>query len=251
MAVVGWTAVRIALLSDVHANLIALDAVLADARDRSIDAYWSLGDMVGYGPRPNEVLARLREIGALCVLGNHDAAAIGLITTELFNPVAAEAAEWTARALDEAHRAWLAELPEVATVEGATLVHGTLHEPLWEYLITAEAAHHHFDALQTRVSVAGHTHIPLVIWQEAGGSVRATQPAHEETVELGSTPVAVNPGGVGQPRDGDPRAAYAIYAPDANRVEYRRVAYDIVTVQRQIAEAGLPKSLAARLSVGR
>ncbi|GAB4323022.1 MAG: metallophosphoesterase family protein [Dehalococcoidia bacterium] len=241
---------RIALISDVHANQVALEAVLADAGARGIDATWSLGDMVGYGPRPNEVLALLRDIGARCVLGNHDAAAVGLITTGMFNPTAAEAAEWTARALDEGSRAFLSGLPQVAKAVGVTLVHGTLHEPLWEYLITAEAARHHFDLLETRVSVVGHTHVPLVVWCEEGGGLRTVQPAHGDVVELGEAPVAVNPGGVGQPRDGDPRAAYAIFEPGANRVQYLRVAYDIETVQRQILDAGLPGSLAARLARG-
>lgn len=244
-------AVRVAVLSDVHANLAALDAVLAHAREHAVDAVWSLGDMVGYGPRPNEVLARLRDAGARCLLGNHDAAAAGIITTELFNTLAAEAAEWTARVLLEDQRSFLRSLPRVATAEGVTLVHGTLHDPLWEYLISTDAARRHFALAQTRVSFVGHTHIPLVVWRDEGGSFESIQPGDGETIDLGERAVCVNPGGAGQPRDGDPRAAYAVFQASQNRVEFYRVVYDMGETQRQMRLSGLPDALAARLAHGR
>ena len=152
---------RIAIISDVHSNLVALDAVLADAEGRGADAIWNLGDTVGYGPDPNGVVARLAEAGAVSVLGNHDAAAAGRIGTELFNWLAAEAAEWTREHLEPETAAYLDELNEVVREGEWSLVHGTLREPIWEYLITEEAAEGHFARQETPYSAVGHTHVPL------------------------------------------------------------------------------------------
>ena len=241
---------RIAIISDVHSNLVALDAVLADAEGRGADAIWNLGDTVGYGPDPNGVVARLAEAGALSVLGNHDAAATGRIGTELFNWLAAEAAEWTREHLEPETAAYLDGLNEVAREGEWTLVHGTLREPTWEYLITEEAAEGHFERQETPYSAVGHTHVPLRVFRGARG-VEGSTPVEGEAVALGEGPLCINPGSVGQPRDGDPRASYALVDGDEGTVTHHRVVYDVAETQGRMADAGLPRELAARLSAGR
>lgn len=241
---------RIALISDVHSNLVALEAVLADAERRGAEAIWNLGDTLGYGPDPNGVVARLAEAGAVSVLGNHDAAAIGIIGTEWFNSQAAEAAAWTRDHLEAEAAASLAGLGEVAREGEWSLAHGTLRQPLWEYLITEEAAEGHFERQETPYSAVGHTHVPLLVRRGASG-VQGETPVAGESTDLGEGPLCVNPGSVGQPRDGDPRASYALVDAAAGTVAHHRVAYDIGETQRRMAEAGLPRGLAERLEYGR
>lgn len=241
---------RIAIISDVHSNLVALDAVLADAEGRGADAIWNLGDTVGYGPDPNGVVARLAEAGAVSVLGNHDAAATGRLGTELFNRLAAEAAEWTRDHLEPATAAYLGGLSEVVREGEWTLVHGTLREPIWEYLITEEAAEGHFALQETPYSAVGHTHVALRVRRAARG-VEGRTPVEGEAVALGEGPLCINPGSVGQPRDGDPRASYALVDDEEGAVTHQRVVYDVAETQRRMAEAGLPRGLAERLSAGR
>ena len=241
---------RIALISDVHSNLVALETVLADADGRGVEGVWNLGDTVGYGPDPNGVVARLAEAGAISVLGNHDAAATGIIGTEWFNSLAAEAAEWTRAHLEPEAAASLAGLGEVAREGEWSLAHGTLRQPLWEYLITEEAAEGHFERQETPYSAVGHTHVPLLVRRGAEG-VEGETPVAGEATALGEGPLCVNPGSVGQPRDGDPRSSYALVDTGAGTVTHHRVAYDIAETQRRMAEAGLPRGLADRLAVGR
>lgn len=243
---------RVALVSDIHANLPALEAVMRDLDNRGgTSALYSLGDMVGYGPHPNEVVQLLRDRDALCVLGNHDAAAVGLISTEAFNPVAAAANEWTAAQLTRETAVYLGKLPEVAIQEPFTVVHGSLRDPLWEYLVTHDAARAQLAAQTTPYSAVGHTHLPLIAWDDGTG-VQAHQPGDEETVVLRS-PSCINPGSVGQPRDGDPRASYAIIeiTESAATAEFIRVSYDIDATAAAIRTAGLPEPLATRLASGR
>ena len=242
---------RIALISDIHANLVALDAVLADAEARGAETIWNLGDTVGYGPDPNGVIARLRAEGAVSVLGNHDAAATGQITTELFNPLAAQAADWTDAALDDKARADLAAMATVHHEGDWSCVHGTLRDPIWEYLFSVEAATGHFERQQTPFSAVGHTHVPMIVRKLGDGGIEATPPADGETEPLGEGLLCVNPGSVGQPRDGDPRASYALVDTSAATVTHHRVVYEIAETQRLMAEAGLPKPLAQRLEQGR
>ncbi len=241
---------RIAIISDVHSNLVALEAVLADAEGRGAEAIWNLGDTVGYGPDPNGVVARLAEAGAVSVLGNHDAAAMGRIGTEWFNRLAAEAAEWTRDQLAPETAAYLGGLGEVAREGEWSLVHGTLREPMWEYLITEEAAEGHFQRQETPYSAVGHTHVPLLVRRGDQGAEGST-PVEGEAEALGEGPLCLNPGSVGQPRDGDPRASYALVDGDRGTVTHYRVVYDIGETQRRMADAGLPRELAARLSAGR
>lgn len=242
---------RVALLSDVHANLAALEAVLSDADAERAEHVWHLGDLVGYGPDVDRVIEIMVIEGATCVMGNHDAAVAGLIGTESFNHLAAKAVLWTAQHMSNASKEYLAGLPQVAHDSFYTLTHGTLRDPLWEYLVTFETARGHFDCMETPYSVVGHTHIPMVVRETSPGRFDAISPGDGEVIELGEERLCINPGGTGQPRDGDPRACYAVLDTDAGTVTYHRVQYDVPEVQRRILAAGLPEALAARLAQGR
>jgi predicted phosphodiesterase len=238
---------RIAVLSDIHSNLPALDAVLADTGP--VEAIWHLGDVVGYGPDPNGVVSRLRDVGALGVRGNHDAAACGGTEIDWFNPDARRAMEWTRTAIDGPSVAWLSALPERRVLEGCELVHGSLREPLWEYILSPSIARDNLALLGQPIGLHGHTHIP-VAYVEDDGRVEHV-PAHRGT-ELGleGHRALVNPGSVGQARDGDPSASYMILDPTAGSVTWHRVEYDIERVQAAMREAGLPGFLISRLSIG-
>jgi len=238
---------RVAVLSDIHSNLPALEAVLRAAAD--VDAVWHLGDVVGYGPEPNEVVDRLREIGALGVRGNHDAAAIGGDEIEWFNPEARRAMEWTRTALSPATRAWLTELPERRAMDACELVHGSPREPLWEYVTSLPVARANLGLLEERIGLHGHTHFPLA-WVEEDGRVAVVSPSDGSELDLRGRRALVNPGSVGQPRDGDPAASFMILEPEPGRITWRRVEYNIAAVQEHMARIALPASLAARLSVG-
>ncbi len=243
------------LLADPHANVVALEAVVADAARRaSIDQVWCLGDIVGYGPQPGECIARLRESATRCVAGNHDLAAAGELGTEEFNPAAARAAEWTAAQLDEADRAYISSLPLVDPGDdgaGFTLVHGSLREPVWEYLLSPEQAQAQFAAMTTRCSAVGHSHVPFVAREQPQGPPRMLGLVDGDRIEIDGTRLIANPGGCGQPRDGDPRAPYLLLDTGAGVLEFHRVSYDIALTQRLMQEAGLPGLLIRRLSTGR
>lgn len=243
----GSLGMRIAVLSDIHSNLPALDAVLAAAGD--VDAVWHLGDVVGYGPDPDGVVDRLRSIGAVGVRGNHDAAAAGGSEIDWFNPDARRAMEWTRTAIAPATRDWLAALPERRTIHGYDLVHGSPREPIWEYVTSRDVAQANIAILGSPVGLHGHTHVP-VAWIEDGGRVELVRPRGDGTLELAGRRALVNPGSVGQPRDGDPTASYLLLDPEAGRVRWHRVAYDVAGVQAAMRAAGLPASLSARLAVG-
>jgi predicted phosphodiesterase len=240
---------RIAVLSDIHANITALDAVLADAG--AVDGIWQLGDIVGYGPEPDAVVERLREVGAIGVRGNHDAAACGGSEIEWFNPEARRAMEWTRSAISPATVEWLSALPDRRTEGACDLVHGSHREPLWEYVTSRSIARANLEVLEVgaRVGLHGHTHMP-VAYIEAEGEVEALHGRPAAPLELEGRRALVNPGSVGQPRDGDPAASYLVWEPEADRVTWHRVAYDVLSVQRAMRDAGLPASLASRLAVG-
>jgi diadenosine tetraphosphatase ApaH/serine/threonine PP2A family protein phosphatase len=238
---------RIALLSDIHSNLPALDAVLAAAG--SVDAVWHLGDVVGYGPDPDGVVARLQELAALGVRGNHDAAAIGGPEIDWFNPDARRAMEWTRSAITEETRSWLAALPDRRQESGCDLVHGSPREPLWEYVTSTSVARDNLRLLEAPIGLHGHTHIP-VAWIEDGNRVELVRGRPGRPLELAGRRVLLNPGSVGQPRDGNPEASFAILDLDEGTVEWRRTAYDVASVQAAMRSAGLPGSLASRLSAG-
>ncbi len=239
---------RIAVLSDIHSNLAALVAVRADLPAH--DEVWALGDIVGYGPQPNEVIRTLQEMGARSVLGNHDGAAIGTVDPHDFNPEAATAIRWTASVLDDNARAYLASLPEVRREGDLTAVHGSPRDPVWEYITSTSIAMANLDAFETRLCLFGHTHLPIVFAaQEGRGTALAALP--DEPVPLAAQRMLLNPGSVGQPRDGNPTSSYLIVDTDANVAEFHRVAYDVAETQRLMRQVGLPARLVERLSWGR
>ena len=238
---------RIAVVSDVHSNLVALDAVLAAAG--SVDGVWHLGDVVGYGPDPNGVVGRLRDIGAVGVRGNHDAAAVGGNEIDWFNPDARRAMEWTRTALEPDALAWLSALPERRTEAGFELVHGSPRQPIWEYVVSEASARANLDRLAGTAALHGHTHVP-VAWRDAEGDVELIAGRDGDRLALDDRRVLLNPGSVGQPRDGLPTASFLILEPEAGRVTWHRAAYDIGAVQAAMRSAGLPGPLWRRLEVG-
>ena len=238
---------RIAVLSDIHANLPALDAVLADAG--AVEGVWHLGDVVGYGPDPDGVIGRLREIGAVGVRGNHDAAAVGGSEIDWFNPDARRAMEWTRTTLSGDSLAWLRGLPERRTLETCELVHGSPREPLWEYITSPAVARDNLELLRQPIGLHGHTHIP-VAFVEDRGRVEHVGPTVGASFGLDGRRALINPGSVGQPRDGDPRSSYMVLDPSAGTITWHRVAYDIERVQAAMRAAGLPGFLVSRLSIG-
>lgn len=240
---------RLLLLSDIHANYPALEAVLADASGE-FDRTWVLGDTVGYGADPSECIAAVRGLDALAISGNHEEAAIGRMSTEEFNPVAREAIEWTAAALDDGEREYLESLQLKQVVDRFTLVHGSPRDPVWEYLQTSPAAVENLEHFQTQACALGHSHVPFLVRVTADGIAGRVKHFPGRRISLGDDRLYLNPGSVGQPRDNDTRASYALLDPDAWDVEFRRVEYDLALAQAHIREAGLPEFLAERLSIG-
>lgn len=241
---------RIAVVSDIHANLPALEAVIEAAGP--VDAWWHCGDVVGYGPHPNEVVSRLSGLGAVGVVGNHDAAALGSPVVEWFNPDAYRAALWTRAVITDEARAWLAALPEIRDVEGATIVHGSPRNPLEEYVTTDAAAQAVLSVAKSDLALHGHTHRPVAWRVDRTGSITPTWiPAGGATSSLAGARHLLNPGSVGQPRDGVRDASFLVLDTDADTATWRRVAYPIAATQAAIRKAGLPERLAARLDVGR
>jgi diadenosine tetraphosphatase ApaH/serine/threonine PP2A family protein phosphatase len=240
--------VRYAILSDIHGNLEALRAVLADCRDVA-DGVLCLGDTVGYGADPLACVDLVAERAHAVVGGNHDHAVAGRVDLQWFNRYARAAAEWTRGRLDDDQRSYLGALSLVTQVGDATLVHASPAQPdEWEYLVTAEDGFAAFAHFETRWCFVGHSHTP------GAWSLGSSGPEHAPgTVSLQAERgrrYIVNVGSVGQPRDHDPRAAYALWDVDAGSVEIRRVGYDVATARRKIAEAGLPRFLADRLASG-
>jgi diadenosine tetraphosphatase ApaH/serine/threonine PP2A family protein phosphatase len=239
---------RLAVLSDIHANLAALDAVRGDLPE--VDELWVLGDIVGYGPQPNEVIAALQEMGARSVMGNHDGAAIGQVDVSWFNADAARAITWTASVIDENTRAYLATLPEVRRSGELTAVHGSPRDPTWEYISDVEVASANFASFDTRICLHGHTHVP-VVYRAEGGQVHAMAAVPGSPVSVETGRLLVNPGSVGQPRDGNPAASYLVIDTGVQTAQFHRVTYDVAATQRLMRDAGLPPRLAERLTYGR
>jgi diadenosine tetraphosphatase ApaH/serine/threonine PP2A family protein phosphatase len=241
---------RFTILADIHSNLAAFEAVLKDLEVRGgFDKVWCLGDMVGYGPQPNECIARLRQFDHVCIAGNHDWAAINKIDTFEFNPVAAIAAQWTSHELTAESRDYLTALPLILNVDGFTLAHGSPREPIWEYLLSLSTAQENFAYFETAYCLVGHSHVPLIF--ELDGKQVMFRELGETEVMLSTNRMIINPGSVGQPRDGDPRASYAIYDSNTKTFGHYRVEYDVVAAQKKMAEFDLPRPLIERLKYGR
>jgi predicted phosphodiesterase len=240
---------RIAVISDIHSNLHALEAVLTDIEAEAPDEIWCLGDVVGYGPRPNECADIVRERAAVVLVGNHDLAAIGKLDTGDFGPLAAESAHWTERALGEEQAAWLRTLEPAATREGLELYHGSARDPIWEYVLTEDVALENLQLTTAPIVLVGHSHLALALsWDGQrldGGLARGG-------AELDTTKARwlINPGSVGQPRDSDARAAWLLIDKAIGRAAFRRVPYPIDQTQAEMRAAGLPEDLATRLARG-
>lgn len=246
----GWNVMRIALVSDIHSNLVALEAVLEALPE--FDQLWCLGDTIGYGPRPNECLEYMRGLGAYVLTGNHDLACLGKVSLEDFNPIAMLANEWNGEQLQPELRAFLQERPARLAVEhDATLAHASPRDPVWEYIDSAQIAQANFAHFQTRICLVGHTHVPTICALHPDGKLRFGHAKHNEMLQLeAGVRYILNPGSVGQPRDEDPRAAYAMWDTEAAAVQWGRIGYDVGATQRQIRAAGLPEWLAERLATG-
>lgn len=239
------------VFGDVHGNLEALEAVLADAEKQGAERYLCVGDIVGYGADPGPCLERVRAVTTQVVAGNHDCAVVERADIEYFNHFAKEAILWTRAQLSPGQQAFLAGLPLTLQLDGLTVVHATVHEPQqFGYIESALVARLSFEALQTRLGFVGHSHVPVAFfYQESADEIWFTQDADIPLGEFSKS--IINIGSVGQPRDDNPLAAYALYDTEQNAVAIRRVPYDIETAKRKILEAGLPEILAARLDLGR
>lgn len=238
---------RILVISDIHANLTALNAVLDAAT--GVDAIWCLGDVVGYGPDPNECIARLSKLPNLvCLQGNHDAAAVGDLPLEGFNFDARTSIEWLLDVLSPESLAFLKYLKPRVELDIVTLAHASPRQPLLEYLLDTFSAAENFAHFDTTFCFVGHTHVP-VLFYDAGSTINLQIPAPDVTFNLDTRCIA-NPGSVGQPRDRDPRSAYAIFDDTLRTWEYHRVAYDVPAVQLRMQAAKLPGRHIERLSGG-
>jgi diadenosine tetraphosphatase ApaH/serine/threonine PP2A family protein phosphatase len=238
------------VIADIHANIEAFQAVLEDACEHGgFGHVWCLGDVVGYGPDPSACIGLLRTLDPVCVCGNHDLAAVGKIDIGDFNSEAARANRWTSGRLSEDDRDFLLDLPEVLVQDEFTLVHGSPRLPIWEYIAHAFTASDNFECFETRYCLVGHTHVPFVFEQE-GIAVNEGYMGNGDILKLGGGRLIINPGGVGQPRDRDPRASYAIYDSDENVLSHYRVDYDIEATQARMEKEGLPEFLIARLARG-
>lgn len=242
---------RALIVSDIHSNLEAFESVIADANSQEgFDEIWSLGDLIGYGPDPEACIDLLMGYEHKSVAGNHDLAAIGKLSLEAFNIHAAESNRWTATRLTKDHISYIGELPLKLELDEFTAVHGSPRDPIWEYVISIQAAVASFMHFDTYWCLVGHSHISFLCQPAEDGAVFLEFPL-DAPISLGSNRIIVNPGAVGQPRDGDPRASYAIYNSVDETVIHHRAEYDIRTTQKKMEEHGLPKFLIERLALGR
>jgi predicted phosphodiesterase len=240
-----------AILADIHANLAAFGAVLEDIEGKGgADVIWCLGDIVGYGPDPVECIELLNQYQHIAVAGNHDWGAIGRMDLKEFNPVAAAACRWTAQQLRSAEIKYLDNLPLKLEEDGFTLVHGSPREPLRDYLISISRAEQNISYFASQVCLVGHSHIPLIFSCEKDGVISSSQFLPGIALTLGKNRLIVNPGSVGQPRNNDPRASYAIYDSESKRIRRFQVEYDILLTQQRMMERNLPMRLIARLTYG-
>jgi len=238
---------RILVFSDIHSNLSALEAVLSAAG--KVDAYWCLGDIVGYGPDANECISVVRELpNLICVRGNHDAAVLGEVDQHTFNHEASLAITWTKRNLNAESQEFLLSLPEKEVIDDITIVHGSPRNPVWDYVMDYRTALRTFQFFNTRICMIGHTHVPAIWKEDSDHAPRAPVLDYRKTPILSKS--ILNPGSVGQPRDHDPRASFAIFDKSGTSWELRRTSYDIESVQERIKKSGLPWRHAMRLAEG-
>ena len=245
---------RAAVISDVHSNQPALEAVFAAIDAAGVEEVWCLGDVVGYGAQPDVCAELIQQRCAVCLTGNHDLAVLGELDIGTFSETAAAAVEWTRENVAEETLAFLGELEPTASLQGVGLFHASPRDPIWEYVISTDQAEAGFDAQEERVGLIGHSHIALFFCRDPNGRPGYAQGAQAEDgleIELPDGQWLLNPGSVGQPRDGDPRAAWLELDTAAWTARWHRVEYDIGAAATAIRAAGLPPALADRLEVGR
>lgn len=245
---------RAAVISDIHSNRQALEAVLAAVDEAGVDEVWCLGDMVGYGADPDACTALVRERSSLCLVGNHDLAVLGALDISTFSEAAAAAVEWTRENVSEETLEFLASLEPDAARGEVHLSHASPRDPVWEYVLSTDQADAGLDAQEERIGLIGHSHIALFFVRaaaEARGHTQGAQAADGAELEIGDGEWLLNPGSVGQPRDADPHAAWLELDTERWLARYHRVAYDIEGAAAAIRAAGLPEVLAERLEVGR
>ena len=242
---------RLAVISDVHANLYALETVLAEIDRDPPDTIWCLGDTVGYGPRPNECCDLVRARSALTLVGNHDLVALGSggVGVEDFNPEAAAASVWTGKELTDESREFLSGLEPKAAEDGFELFHGSPHDPVWDYVLDEPAVGQAFALTEAPVVMVGHSHVATAAIL-TGDTIEGGVAVDGFSAALGAGRWLLNPGSVGQPRDGDPRAAWLDLDTESGEARFRRIAYPVARTQAEIRERGLPDSLAERLAHG-
>jgi diadenosine tetraphosphatase ApaH/serine/threonine PP2A family protein phosphatase len=239
---------RVAVISDIHANFPALEATFGAIEQEAPDAIWCLGDLVGYGPHPNECCAWARGHANECLAGNHDLGVLGTLDLDAFAGDAAVAARWAQSVLAPDSREYLAALASTAVVDGVGLYHGSPRDPVWEYVLSREAARDAIHDSGTDATLVGHSHVPLAIPQQDGGG--GGHAPGGTLIDLAGDRWLLNPGSVGQPRDGDRDAAWLLLDLGARRAEFRRTPYDVARTQEAIRDAGLPDALAERLAHG-
>lgn len=242
---------RYAVLADIHSNMAAFSAVLKDIeRHGGVDEIWCLGDIVGYGPDPRQCIEMLRQHKHIAVAGNHDLAAVGKLELASFNPDGAAAIRWTAQQLTAGDIGYLSGLPAVIEKDGFTLVHGSPREPVWEYLHSISAAKENFAYFRSSYCLVGHCHLPQIFKQTDDAGCTFIPFTADIGQVLGKGRLIINPGSVGQPRDGDPRASYVIYDGEAAVIRLFRTPYCIDDTKQKIMKQNLPVRLAIRLGDG-
>lgn len=243
---------RYAFISDIHANLEALEAVFDDIDTQEIDEVICLGDIVGYGANPNECVDLVRKRCSVILLGNHDAAAVELLSTQHFNIHAKIAIEWTTQTLRREIKEYLTALPMKATVDPITLVHATPYEPnMWYYITSLEEAAFNFQFFETQICMVGHTHIPIIIVLDTQKELYVHQDMGIRLSDNDGARLLINVGSVGQPRDRNPKSCYGIFDADAGEFSYRRVAYNIDKTQQKMKKIKMPEFLISRIEDGR
>jgi predicted phosphodiesterase len=246
--------VRIAAISDIHANLPALEAVLAAVDEVGVDEIWCLGDVIGYGAEPDGCADLVRERCALCLVGNHDLAVLGVLDIAAFSEAAAAAVVWTRENVAERTLSMLRALEPVGERESIALFHASPRDAIWEYVLSAEQADACLDVLSAQIGLIGHSHVSLYFVrptaEEQGEEIRGAQSSDDTLLDLAAGQWLINPGSVGQPRDGDPRAAWLELDTDERIARFHRVRYDVERAAASISSAGLPRRLADRLQVG-
>ncbi len=238
------------IIADIHSNLEAFEAVLEDAQNHGGFGHtWCLGDVVGYGPDPAACIKLLKQLDPVCVCGNHDSAAVGKIDVGDFSSEAARANRWTAGQLSAEDREFLSGLPDLLVEDDFTIVHGSPRQPVWEYISHSFTAADNFRYFATRFCLVGHTHVPF-LFEHDGAEVSGSVLRDGDMLVLGDNRLIINPGSVGQPRDRDPRASYAIFDADEMMLRNYRVTYDVTATQEKMENSDLTDFLVSRIAWG-